>query len=211
VTVERPRHKGRGIEYSGVKWATGRRNFKADVADCGALGFLGVIMTSPLVALVMGSDSDLPTVKEACAVLRTFGVPFEVRVLSAHRSPEELVAFVKQAEQNGVRIFIAAAGGAAHLAGVVAAHTALPVLGIPIQTSALNGLDSLLSMVQMPGGVPVATMAIGAAGAKNAGLFAVQVLALQDAALEQKLKAYRREQAEKVRQKDQAVQKDFSN
>ncbi|HEV3443465.1 MAG TPA: 5-(carboxyamino)imidazole ribonucleotide mutase [Gemmataceae bacterium] len=168
-------------------------------------------MTSPLVALVMGSDSDLPTVKEACEALRSFGVPFVVRVLSAHRSPEELVAFVKQAEQNGVRIFIAAAGGAAHLAGVVAAHTARPVLGIPIQTSALNGLDSLLSMVQMPGGVPVATMAIGAAGAKNAGLFAVQVLALQDAALDQKLKAYRREQAEKVRQKDQAVQKDFSN
>jgi phosphoribosylaminoimidazole carboxylase PurE protein len=168
-------------------------------------------MTSPLVALVMGSDSDLPTVKEACAVLRTFGVPFEVRVLSAHRSPEELVAFVKQAEQDGVRIFIAAAGGAAHLAGVVAAHTARPVLGIPIQTSALNGLDSLLSMVQMPSGVPVATMAIGAAGAKNAGLFAVQVLALQDPALEQKWKAYRREQVEKVRQKDQAVQKDFSN
>jgi len=168
-------------------------------------------MTSPLVALVMGSDSDLPTVKEACEALRSFGVPFVVRVLSAHRSPEELVAFVKQAEQNGVRIFIAAAGGAAHLAGVVAAHTALPVLGIPIQTSALNGLDSLLSMVQMPGGVPVATMAIGAAGAKNAGLFAVQVLALQDAALEQKLKVYRCEQAEKVRQKDQAVQKDFSN
>jgi 5-(carboxyamino)imidazole ribonucleotide mutase len=167
-------------------------------------------MTSPLVALVMGSDSDLPTVKEACEALRAFGVPFVVRVLSAHRSPEELVAFVKQAEQNGVRIFIAAAGGAAHLAGVVAAHTARPVLGIPIQTSALNGLDSLLSMVQMPGGVPVATMAIGAAGAKNAGLFAVQVLALQDPALEQKLKTYRREQAEKVRQKDQAVQKDFS-
>src|SRR5260370_14874701 len=162
-------------------------------------------MTSPLVALVMGSDSDLPTVKEACAALRSFGVPFVVRVLSAHRSPEELVAFVKQAEQNGVRIFIAAAGGAAHLAGVVAAHTARPVLGIPIQTSALNGLDSLLSIVQMPGGVPVATMAIGGAGAKNAGLFAVQVLALQDPALEQKLKAYRREQTEKVRKQDQAV------
>src|SRR5207245_8427090 len=156
-------------------------------------------------------DSALPTVKEACSVLSSFGVPFVVRVLSAHRSPEELIAFIKQAEQDDVRVFIAAAGGAAHLAGVVAAHTARPVLGIPIQTSALNGLDSLLSMVQMPGGVPVATMAIGGAGAKNAGLFAVQALALQDPALEQKLKAYRREQAEKVRQKDLAVQKDFSN
>src|SRR5207253_6465353 len=151
-------------------------------------------MMYPLVALIMGSDSDLPTVKEACSVLSSFGVPFVVRVLSAHRSPEELVAFVKQAEQQGVRIFIAAAGGAAHLAGVVAAHTTRPVLGIPIQTSALNGLDSLLSMVQMPGGVPVATMAIGAAGARNAGLFAVQILALGDDALAAKLRSQREAQ-----------------
>src|SRR5438552_17207880 len=150
-------------------------------------------MSSPLVALIMGSDSDLPTVQEACKPLAEFDVPFQVRVLSAHRCPEDLVAYVKQAERGGVRIFIAAAGGAAHLAGVIAAHTTRPVLGIPIQTSALNGLDSLLSMVQMPGGVPVATMAIGTAGARNGGLFAVQVLALQDPALEQKLKAYRRE------------------
>src|SRR6266446_28024 len=167
-------------------------------------------MTSPLVALIMGSDSDLPTVKEACSVLSSFGVPFVVRVLSAHRSPEELIAFIKQAEQDDVRVFIAAAGGAAHLAGVVAAHTTRPVLGIPIHTSALNGLDSLLSMVQMPGGVPVATMAIGAAGARNAGLFAVQILALQDPSLAEKSKAQRREQAEKVRQKDQAVQQEFN-
>ncbi len=159
---------------------------------------------APLVALLMGSDSDLPTVQEACAVLREFGVPFEARVLSAHRCPEELVAFVKQAETN-VRVFIAAAGGAAHLAGVVAAHTTRPVLGIPIQTSALNGLDSLLSIVQMPGGVPVATMAIGNAGARNAGLFAVQILSLGDAGLAEKLRRYRIEQTEKVRQKDQAV------
>ena len=158
----------------------------------------------------MGSDSDLPTVKEACSVLSSFGVPFVVRVLSAHRSPEELIAFIKQAEQDDVRVFIAAAGGAAHLAGVVAAHTTRPVLGIPIHTSALNGLDSLLSMVQMPGGVPVATMAIGAAGARNAGLFAVQILALQDPSLAEKSKAQRREQAEKVRQKDQAVQQEFN-
>ena len=158
----------------------------------------------------MGSDSDLPTVKEACSVMSSFGVPFVVRVLSAHRSPEELIAFIKQAEQDVVRVFIAAAGGAAHLAGVVAAHTTRPVLGIPIHTSALNGLDSLLSMVQMPGGVPVATMAIGAAGARNAGLFAVQILALQDPSLAEKSKAQRREQAEKVRQKDQAVQQEFN-
>src|SRR5207248_10098406 len=119
---------------------------------------------------------------------RNFGVPFVVRVLSAHRCPDDLVAFVKQAEQDGARVFIAAAGGAAHLAGVVAAHTTRPVIGIPIQTASLGGLDSLLSMVQMPGGVPVATMAIGTAGARNAGLFAAQVLALGDPALAEKLK-----------------------
>lgn len=167
-------------------------------------------MPNPLVALVMGSDSDLPTVKEACTVLRNFGVPFEVRVLSAHRCPEDLVAFVKQAEQQGVQVFIAAAGGAAHLAGVVAAHTTRPVLGIPIQTSALNGLDSLLSIVQMPGGVPVATMAIGNAGARNAGLFAAQILALADAGLAEKLRQQRAEQIAQVRQKDQKVQMEFS-
>src|SRR5438132_11745873 len=166
-------------------------------------------MASPLVALLMGSDSDLPTVKEACTVLGKFSIPYAVRVLSAHRCPEDLVAYVKQAEQDGVRVFIAAAGGAAHLAGVVAAHTVRPVLGIPIQTTALNGLDSLLSMVQMPGGVPVATMAIGTAGARNAGLFAVQVLALSDPALAEKYKAQRQEQIAKVRQKDEAVRKQF--
>src|SRR5437868_12349059 len=167
--------------------------------------------TNPMVSLLMGSDSDLPTVKEACAALRTFGVEFEVRVLSAHRCPEDLVAYVKQAEQKGVRVFIAAAGGAAHLAGVVAAHTIKPVIGIPIQTSALNGLDSLLATVQMPGGVPVATMAIGAAGARNAGLFAVAVLALADATLADALKRYRAGTVDQVRQKDQRVQQELSN
>jgi phosphoribosylaminoimidazole carboxylase PurE protein len=166
--------------------------------------------TNPAVSLLMGSDSDLPTVKEACAALRTFGVEFEVRVLSAHRCPEDLVAYVKQAEKRGVRVFIAAAGGAAHLAGVVAAHTVRPVLGIPIQTSALGGLDSLLSIVQMPGGVPVGTMAIGAAGARNAGLFAVQILALGDPALAEKLQRHRAEQVDQVRQKDQRVQAEFA-
>jgi 5-(carboxyamino)imidazole ribonucleotide mutase len=168
-------------------------------------------MLTPLVALLMGSDSDWPTVKDACTVLNNFGVPFAVRVLSAHRCPEDLVAYVKQAEQNGVQVFIAAAGGAAHLAGVVAAHTTRPVLGIPIQSSALNGLDSLLSMVQMPGGIPVATMAIGNAGARNAGLFAVQVLALADASLAEKLNRQRIEQVEQVRQKDLRVQKELTS
>jgi 5-(carboxyamino)imidazole ribonucleotide mutase len=166
-------------------------------------------MPSPLVALIMGSDTDLPTVKEACVVLASFDVPIQVRVLSAHRSPEDLVAYVKQAEQGGVRVFIAAAGGAAHLAGVVAAHTTRPVLGIPIQTSALNGLDSLLSMVQMPGGVPVGTMAIGTAGARNAAIFAVQILALSDEELNGKLTQHRIQQAKQVQQKDARVQKEF--
>lgn len=165
----------------------------------------------PTVSLIMGSDSDLPTVKEACAVLREFGVPFDVRVLSAHRCPEDLVEYVRQAEQGGTRVFIAAAGGAAHLAGVVAAHTTRPVLGIPIQTSSLGGLDSLLSMVQMPGGVPVATMAIGAGGARNAGLFAVQILALSDAALADKFKKHRSDQRAKVLEKDKRVQAESSS
>src|SRR5579871_3212116 len=167
-------------------------------------------MNPTLIAILMGSDSDLPTVREACTVLSNFGVPFEVRVLSAHRSPEDLVAYVRQAEQKGVQVFVAAAGGAAHLAGVVAAHSTRPVIGIPIQTSALNGLDSLLSTVQMPGGVPVATMAIGAAGARNAGLFAVQILALADQALAEKLKRHRTQTVEQLRQKDQRVQQELS-
>jgi phosphoribosylaminoimidazole carboxylase PurE protein len=166
-------------------------------------------MANAQVALLMGSDSDLPTVKEACSVLKGCGVGFEVRVLSAHRTPDDVVAYVKRAEQGGVRVFIAAAGGAAHLAGVVAAHTIRPVIGIPIQSSALNGLDSLLSTVQMPGGVPVAAMAIGNAGARNAGLFALEILALADAGLAEKLRKLRADQAEAVRQKDQRVQAAF--
>jgi 5-(carboxyamino)imidazole ribonucleotide mutase len=167
-------------------------------------------MSTPLVALLMGSDSDAPTVKEACKVLQNFGVGFQARVLSAHRTPEALIAFVQEAEKKGVKIFIAAAGGAAHLAGVIAAHTIRPVIGIPIQSSALNGLDSLLSTVQMPGGIPVATMAIGTAGARNAALFAVQILALTDAALAKKMSAQRAEQVQQVQQKDQRVQQELS-
>lgn len=167
-------------------------------------------MSEPLVALLMGSDSDLPTVKEAASALAALGVAHEVRVLSAHRCPEDLVAYVRQAEQRGVRVFVAAAGGAAHLAGVVAAHTIRPVIGIPIQSSALNGLDSLLSTVQMPGGIPVATMAIGNAGAKNAGLFAAAILSLGDQALADRLRKLRADQTEQVRQKDRKVQAQMS-
>jgi 5-(carboxyamino)imidazole ribonucleotide mutase len=167
-------------------------------------------MAEPLISILMGSDSDLPTVNETGAVLKSFGVPFEARVLSAHRSPEDLTAYIKQAENKGVRVFIAAAGGAAHLAGVVAAHTIRPVIGIPIQTGALNGLDSLLAMVQMPAGVPVGTMAIGAGGARNAGLFAVQILALADPALAERMRQMRVEQVEGVRKKDLRVQAEFA-
>ena len=144
-------------------------------------------------------------------MLQDFGVVFEAHVLSAHRTPDDLMAFVRRAEQSGVRVFIAAAGGAAHLAGVVAAHTTRPVIGIPIQTSALGGLDSLLSTVQMPAGVPVATMAIGAGGARNAGLFAIQILALADPSLAAKLQEYRAKQIEQVRQKDEKIQTELEN
>jgi phosphoribosylaminoimidazole carboxylase PurE protein len=168
-------------------------------------------MANPAVVLLMGSDSDLPTVKEASAVLQDFGVAFEAHVHSAHRSPEDVVAYVRKAEQSGVQVFIAAAGGAAHLAGVVAAHTTRPVIGIPIQTSSLGGLDSLLSTVQMPGGVPVATMAIGAGGARNAGLFAVQILALANSSLAAKLQEYRAKQVEQVRQKDKKIQAEIGD
>lgn len=154
------------------------------------------------VAILMGSDSDLETVRDAIDVLKKFGISHEARVLSAHRTPEALHDYVATSD---AKLFIAAAGGAAHLGGVVAALTTRPVLAIPI-SSALNGLDSLLSMVQMPGGVPVATFAIGKSGAKNAALFAAQVLALSDPALAAKLAEDRRKMAEEVAAKDRALQ-----
>ena len=154
--------------------------------------------TQKSVYVIMGSKSDWDTMQWACQVLKEFGVGYEARVLSAHRTPDETVEFVRQAEQNGVEVIIAAAGGAAHLAGVAAAHTVLPVLGVPMKGWALDGLDSLLSTVQMPRGIPVATFAIGKAGAVNAALFAVSILAAKDPALRQKLKDYRKQQAEAV-------------
>jgi 5-(carboxyamino)imidazole ribonucleotide mutase len=152
-----------------------------------------------LVAVVMGSTSDWETMKHTADTLADFGVPHECRALSAHRTPAETVEFVESAEKEGVEVFIAAAGGAAHLAGVVAAHTLRPVLGVPM-TSALNGLDSLLSTVQMPGGIPVGTLAIGKAGAKNAALLAVAILANSRPELAKKLRKFREEQTEKVKQ-----------
>jgi 5-(carboxyamino)imidazole ribonucleotide mutase len=140
---------------------------------------------TPLVGIIMGSDSDLPTMQAAIDVCRSFEVPFEVRVISAHRTPQDMADYATTAHQRGLRVIIAGAGGAAHLPGMVAAYTPLPVIGVPVQTKTLNGLDSLLSIVQMPGGVPVATVAIGQA--KNAGLLAVQILATSDAALLQRV------------------------
>jgi 5-(carboxyamino)imidazole ribonucleotide mutase len=155
-------------------------------------------MTKPLVGIVMGSDSDWPTMEHAARQLTAFGIPYEARVLSAHRTPDHAVRFAEEAQGKGMRCIIAGAGGAAHLAGVLAAKTTLPVLGVPMPSKHLQGLDSLLSTVQMPAGIPVATFAIGDAGAANAALFVVAMLAGTDAALAEKLRAFRKTQEEKV-------------
>ncbi|MBQ6620947.1 MAG: 5-(carboxyamino)imidazole ribonucleotide mutase [Thermoguttaceae bacterium] len=157
------------------------------------------------VGIIMGSDSDWPKIKNAAAALESFGVGYEVHVMSAHRTPERVARYARQARANGLRVLIAAAGGAAHLAGTVAAHTTLPVIGIPVETAVMGGLDSLLSTVQMPGDIPVATVGIGSGGAKNAGILAVEILALADPALEEKLTAFRGSLAEKIAAKDAAV------
>ena len=153
---------------------------------------------APPVAIVMGSRSDWPTMKKAADALDALGVAYEAKVVSAHRTPQRLVAFSTTAQAAGYKVIIAGAGGAAHLPGMVASMTILPVLGVPVQSKALNGLDSLLSIVQMPGGVPVATLAIGEAGARNAGLLAAQILAISDDALAGRLAAFRAEQTDSV-------------
>jgi 5-(carboxyamino)imidazole ribonucleotide mutase len=155
--------------------------------------------TAPLVAIIMGSKSDWDTMRQAAEILTRFGIAHEARVMSAHRTPADTASYASNAIASGLEVIIAGAGGAAHLAGVIAAHTVLPVIGVPV-TSALNGLDSLLSTVQMPKGIPVATVAIGAAGAANAGLLAVAILAGSRPALRQKLQEYRAELADQVRQ-----------
>ena len=154
----------------------------------------------PLVAVIMGSTSDWDTMTHAADVLATFGVPYEKHIVSAHRTPTWMSEFAEGAEGRGLEVIIAGAGGAAHLPGMTAAHTLLPVLGVPVQSAALNGLDSLLSIVQMPGGVPVGTLAIGKAGATNAGLLAVAILATSRPELREKLRAFREEQTAKVRE-----------
>jgi 5-(carboxyamino)imidazole ribonucleotide mutase len=151
-----------------------------------------------VIGIVMGSTSDWETMKAAAKTLEEFGVPFEARAMSAHRTPQAVAEWASNAQKNGMKAIIAAAGGAAHLAGVVAAHTTLPVLGVPMPSKHLQGLDSLLSTVQMPKGIPVATFAIGEAGAANAALFAVALLALSDASLSRKLQEFRKQQTEAV-------------
>lgn len=156
-------------------------------------------MSSPLVGVVMGSSSDWDTMQHAVALLQDFGIAHETRVVSAHRMPDDLFDYAEQAKARGLQAIIAGAGGAAHLPGMLAAKTTVPVLGVPVQSKALAGLDSLYSIVQMPKGIPVATFAIGAAGAANAALFAVAMLALHDAALQSRLDAFRAEQTSAAR------------
>jgi 5-(carboxyamino)imidazole ribonucleotide mutase len=155
-------------------------------------------MSEPLVAIIMGSKSDWEVMREGARVLSEFGVPHESRVLSAHRTPDVAATFAKEAEGRGIEVVIAAAGGAAHLAGVTAAHTLLPVIGVPMESHALKGLDSLLSTVQMPAGIPVATVAIGVAGAKNAALLAIAMLANSRPELRGKLRSFRDRQRDKI-------------
>jgi len=152
-----------------------------------------------MISIIMGSQSDLETLSPAVDLLKEFRVIFEIKVLSAHRTPKELAAYVEAAPKRGIRVFIAAAGGAAALAGVVASHTTLPVIGIPIETKSLKGLDSLLSMAQMPAGVPVATMAIGKPGASNAAIFALEILAVSDRQIQGRLVAYKKRMRAKIR------------
>lgn len=155
-------------------------------------------MTSPKVGILMGSKSDVEVMQEVARVLEQFGVPYEMQVASAHRAPERTAQYAATAEERGLQVIIAGAGVAAHLAGVVASHTILPVIGIPIDSSPLKGLDSLLSTVQMPPGIPVATVSIGKAGARNAALLAVEIMARSDPVLVRKLKDYRRKMKEEI-------------
>jgi 5-(carboxyamino)imidazole ribonucleotide mutase len=156
-----------------------------------------------LIGIVMGSDSDLPTMKAAAEVCEEFGVPYELHILSAHRTPIDMANYAKEAHKRGLRVIIAGAGGSAHLPGMIAAHTPLPVIGVPIRTDALSGFDSLMSIVQMPPGVPVATVAIG--GAKNAALLAIQVIAISDKSILNQVISYKEKLADMSREKDKKL------
>ena len=163
------------------------------------------MLKKPLVSVIMGSDSDLGVMKETLHLLQEFVIPYEVKILSAHRSPQLASRFAKTAERRGVKIIIAGAGGAAHLAGVIASYTTLPIIGVPMDTKALKGIDSLLSTVQMPSGVPVATVAIGAAGAKNAAILAAEILSLNDKALKKKLKLQKKKLVDAIKKKNKNI------
>src|SRR3970040_977849 len=163
-------------------------------------------MAKPLVGILMGSDSDLPVMKEAADVLKGFGIPFEVTISSAHRSPKRTSEYAKSAASRGGMVISGGAGVAAHLSGVIAASTAVPVIGVPIGSSSLKGMDAILSTVQMPAGVPVATMAIGKAGAKNAGIFAAQIIAVGNKSLQANIKAFKEKLASDVEEKAKKIQ-----
>jgi phosphoribosylaminoimidazole carboxylase PurE protein len=158
-------------------------------------------MGKPVVGILMGSDSDLPIMQEAAAMLQEFGLEYEMTVASAHRTPKKVFEYAQSAEKRGLKVLIAGAGWAAHLAGVVASHTTLPVIGVPIDSSPIKGLDALLATVQMPGGVPVATMSLGKAGAKNAGVFAAQIIAVSDVKVANRLKVFKVEMERDVEEK----------
>jgi phosphoribosylaminoimidazole carboxylase PurE protein len=161
----------------------------------------GVTMSKPVVGILMGSDSDLPVMQEAAAMLKEFGIEYEMTVASAHRTPKKVLEYCTSAERRGIKVIIAGAGWAAHLAGVIASQTTLPVIGVPIDSSPLRGVDALLSTAQMPGGIPVATMSIGKAGAKNAGVFAAQIMAASDVKMANRLKVFRVEMERDVEEK----------
>ena len=168
-------------------------------------------MSKPFVAILMGSDSDLPVMQATTEVLTSLQIPFEINVVSAHRTPEAARAYIEKAQERNCAVFICAAGLAAHLAGFVAAHTTKPVIGVPLDGGSLQGLDALLSTVQMPGGVPVACVAIGKAGATNAGFLSAQILALQDSELADRVKKQRADNAQKIMKKNEAMQEKMAN
>lgn len=162
-------------------------------------------MSKPLVSIVMGSDSDLEIMRETSKILDDFGIAYEIDVTSAHRSPDRTAEYARKAASRGIRVIVAGAGGAAHLAGVIAAHTILPVIGVPIASTSLQGMDSLLATVQMPAGIPVATQAVGKPGATNAGIFAAQILSLNDPAIAKKLEGHKKHLADGVEEKSQRL------
>lgn len=162
-------------------------------------------MSKPVVGILMGSDSDLPVMQEAAAMLQEFGIEYEMTIASAHRTPKKVIEYSVGAERRGIKVIIAGAGWAAHLAGVIASHTTVPVIGVPIDSSPLKGLDALLATAQMPGGVPVATMSIGKSGAKNAGVFAAEIIATSDVKIANRLKVFRVEMERDVEEKSKRL------